>query len=305
MSASTQFLSRNCPTCEANKGTIEIASSPAAENLSFEELQPYWNGFFKEKIFFSYFRCQCGLLYCPQYFTSEQLNQLYANMPDNTADLPINALKKTQNSYFNFLKKHADLKGSYLEIGPDIGLFTENCIKQGDFQSYWLFEPNKKVWTVLQERLGANEVHLNENMFDFDTIPDNSISIVVAIHVLDHLLDPLATLKKLKQKLSKNAQLLFVTHDESSLLSKVFKQKWPPYCLQHPQLFNPSSITTLLKEAGFDLVSLEKSYNHFPLIYLLKHGLWALGIKNIKLPEINILQLPLKLGNMITLVESK
>ena len=55
MNQSQQYLSRQCPVCQKQTKTkIEISSEKKAEDMSYEELTPYWNGFFKEKIFFSY-----------------------------------------------------------------------------------------------------------------------------------------------------------------------------------------------------------------------------------------------------------
>ena len=41
------------------------------------------------------------------------------------------------------------------------------------------------------------------------------------IQVLDHLLDPIATLTELRAKLLPDAKLLIVTHNEQSLLRKM------------------------------------------------------------------------------------
>lgn len=298
----SQFLVRNCPSCGLMFSKPEMVSTQQAESLSFEKLQNYWVHFFKEKIFFSYHRCQCGLLYCQQFFTAAQLEQLYAHMPDNTANVSIVALEKTQYGYFSALKKFSTLQGNYLEVGPDIGLFTQYGMREGNFQQYWLFEPNKTVWPTLKNRMEQSNIQLVSEMFSFDVIPDNSISTAVFIHVLDHLLDPAKTLQELKKKLTQDARVLFVTHDESSLLAKLFRQKWPPYCLQHPQLFNPDSITEMLKCNGYDVVNISKSHNYFPLTYLLRHTLYAIGI-DARLPQWNALQLPLKLGNIITIAK--
>ena len=48
-------------------------------------------------------------------------------MPDNTAGQNLKNLRKTQKGYFDFFKsKNIPQNFSYLEFGPDIGLFTEN-----------------------------------------------------------------------------------------------------------------------------------------------------------------------------------
>lgn len=225
-------------------------------------------------------------------------------MTDNTAGVSLAALNKTQYGYFKTLKKYSNLSGNYLEFGPDIGLFTQYCVQEGHFDSLWLCEPNQEVWPKLQTSVGGIKHHILPDMQVSETIPNQSISTVVMVHVLDHLINPIQMLQKLKTKLSKGALVLLVTHDEQSQLSKIIKQKWPPYCLQHPQLFNKASITALLNNAGFEVLTCEKTRNYFPMTYLIKHLLYVIGIKNISLPALNKLQIGLKLGNIITVARA-
>lgn len=302
--AVNEFLKRSCPTCGsshiATTGTVR--SRVQAEQLEYAALAPYWNGILQDKLFFSYERCaECNLLYAPTFFNDQQLESLYRQMPPNMEEVPLDALKKTQRGYFNVLKKHARLEGSYLEIGPDIGLFTENCSREGNFDSYWLFEPNRDVAPALAATVAGRDVHIIHEMFGFSHVPENSISTAVIIHVLDHLLDPVETLKALKPKLAANARVLIVTHDESSLLRKVVRWRWPAFCLQHPELYNPKTIRGLMQAAGYDVVKQEKTVNHFQLGFLVKHLVWALGFKPKWLPGFGQLTLGLKLGNMLTI----
>lgn len=301
---SSSYLNRTCPGCEnpADPLAPKIESTPPAETFPATDLQPYWNGFFKKKVFFTYTRCRhCGLLFAPVFFTPAQLETLYAQMPDNTAGLPIEALRRTQRGYYEFLKNGPITSGGYLELGPDIGLFTENAVVDPSFKAFWLFEPNRAVWQELSKKLSNVEHHICEEMLRFVAVPDGSVSVAVMIHVLDHLIDPAGTLQQLKQKLKPGALLLFVTHDESSLLAKMTGTRWPPHCLQHPQLYNPRSITASLERSGFRVMNISNTYNHFPLMYLAKHLLWILGAKAISLPMQDRFAISLKLGNIATL----
>lgn len=300
------YQHRNCPACGGKPDPCtRVSSKVAAETLPFSDLQAYWNGFFKDKIFFSYYKCvECGMLFAPIFFTSDQLEKLYREMPDNTAGVPIEALRRTQYGYFNSLKEHSSLGGDYLEVGPDIGLFTENCVREGTFKNYWLFEPNRSVWPSLEKIIAGRGGRIIPEMFDFTVVPQNSISSAVMIHVLDHLLDPVVTLRELQQKLTLQATLLVVTHDESSLLRKITGTGWPAYCLQHPQIFNPDSIKVLMNAAGYEVLHTEKTVNHFPAMYLLKHLLWAFGLR-LAIPHWSKLSVGLKLGNMLNIAALK
>jgi len=301
------FLSRCCPVCghqPPNKHLVNTEKK--AEDSTLEQLTQYWNGFFKEKVLFSYARCEgCGLLYCPTFFNNAQLEILYGQMPANMDEVPLQALKNTQYGYFNVLKQHAPLTGGFLEIGPDIGLFTEHCVREGKFDEYWLFEPNRSVKSVLEAVVQSHKSHIIHEMTDFSEIPDHAVSAVVIIHVMDHLLDPVSTLTQLRTKLTNGARLLIVTHDESSWLRRIFSWRWPAFCLQHPQIYNPKTMQALLEASGYEVVAQHKTVNHFKISFLLKHALWAMGIKVKSVPSFNDVTVGLKLGNILTIATPK
>lgn len=300
---SSGYPSRACPTCGSeHAGEPMIHTDERAENAAFDLLERSWMGFFKGKTIFSYTRCkECGLLYAPVFFSEQQLGSLYAQMPPNMDIVPVEALRKTQKGYFSPLQKRLPLKGSYIEIGPDVGLFTENCRRRADFDKYWLFEPNVDVLPQLAGLMKGVEHRVVHDLSNFSEVPGHSAGAVVMIHVLDHLLDPVATLKELRVKMHKDAILLIVTHDEGSLLPKIVGRNWPAYCLQHPQIYSRSTIRTLLEKCDFKVLEQTKTVNHFPVTFLAKHLLWALGIRVKKMSAFGNAVVGLKLGNMMTL----
>ena len=112
--------------------------------------------------------------------------------------------------------------------------------------------------------------------------------------------DPLAMLTQIRAKLRPSGTLLIVTHNEKSLLRRAMGVRWPPFCLQHPELYNPATITALLARAGYAEAQVARSRNYFPLPFLARQALWALGLKpaRVPLPQVS---LGLRLGNMLTL----
>lgn len=283
-----------------------MATVVNAKDLPYEDLVSQWNGFFKEKSIFTYARCRgCGLLFAPTFFHPEQLARLYAQMPPNMDEVPVSALKATQRGYYEALKRHSPLEGGYLEVGPDVGYFTENCAREGRFSKYWLLEPNLAVEGALAKAVQGHDFEIVKDMFGFSKIPERSASAAVMVHVLDHLLDPVSTLRQLRRAMTDNGTLLIVTHNEGSLLRKLIGNSWPAFCLQHPQIYNPRSIRRLLGEAGFDVLEISRTVNHFEVRFLVKHLLWALGWKVKRVPSFWGMVLGLKLGNMLTLARPR
>lgn len=296
------YLHRKCPICRLiSQNNASVFSPKRAEDCNYDYLVPCWNGFFKEKIYFSYVVCDtCNLLYAPIFYNENQLTDLYSQMPPNMDVVPIEALKKTQAGYFSQINS-LKLTGDFLEVGPDVGMFAELCSKQGKFNKFWLFEPNASVHEALSQSVKGSEHLIIEDMSGFSMIPNGSIGLVVMIQVLDHLLDPVSTLIELRQKMMPNARLLLVTHNEQSLLRKLAGWKWPAFCLQHPQIYNPRSIETLLVKAGFQVDSIKRTTNYFEFSFLVRHLLWIMGISVSKLPKILNFKVGLKLGNIITI----
>ena len=46
----------------------------------------------------------------------------------------------------------------------------------------------------------------------------------------------------MKNKLKKGGFIYGVVHDEKSVMAKILGNRWPAYRLQHPHLFNPTTI---------------------------------------------------------------
>jgi hypothetical protein len=300
-----KWISRNCPICNTPPAIIEITASIRADELTFEDTKKLWMGFRKNSCFFDYYRCQeCKLLFNKFYFDSDQLDILYGDMPDNSNKVNHKILSRTQEGYLSFLLSKVDLiNGSkYLEVGPDVGLLTYHVSRTGVFNNISLVEPNKSVHEpILNSIVSGVETSIYR---DFDELSTKiKFDVVSGVHVFDHLMDPLSYIKKLMEFMEPDSYVLSVTHDEGSLLRKILSKKWPPFCLQHPQLYNSKTIEVVFEKAGLKKISIDKSTNWFPLKHIV-----GVAEKLIGLPEIFVkftppIDIPLKLGNMISVFQ--
>lgn len=296
------YLQRQaCPLCAApaDKSTKTVVSPHAAENLLPSQLGPLLQGYESNRAFFSYHEChQCGVLYCPVFFDQEQLDVLYSRQPENIAEAPVAARAKTQASYFHILRQYSPLSGNYLEIGCDIGLFTELSAREGHLQKLWLYEPNLTVHDQLKEKLAGQSYSIRTDSFGRGHVPAGSLSTVVAIHVVDHLLEPRRLLEELRESLAPCGIVFVVVHDCESTLARMMGDRWPPYALQHPQLFSARSLRAMLSATGFETLALVKTYNFFPLAFLARGALQAFGVTIPKALNFSWPMVGLRLGNI-------
>ena len=292
---------RSCPICTSTKtGQIEMASSPSAEDLTFGELKDLFVGFRSEQIFFSFMRCPgCDLLYSPQYFTNSGLSNLYSSMPDNSGGEAIHTVSKTQMSYMAFLSRHCSPEGRWLEIGGDIGLFAASFLEANGSSALDVVEPNLSVHEQLGRNLSGRGAILN----NLGVVQSKNYEGVIAIHVFDHLLNPMEELSRLKEIMKTDAHLIIVVHNEKSLLRKLVGKRWPPFCLQHPQLYSPESLTSLLTRSGFALIEIRRSTNYFSTRHLATMACELFRLPKFVAKIVPNLVLPLKLGNMIAVAQ--
>lgn len=290
---------RKCPSCCSPANTkAEVVALNQAENILFEEVREFFIGIRHEQIFFSYFRClNCELLFCPYYFTQTQLDGLYSDMPDNLLGAEKSTAKKTQVGYFKFFQKRAGKVSSYLELGPDIGLVTNEVIRKYQPDTTYLIEPNSAMHEILKELSPMPNIHIYRNLEDAKL---EDIDLTVGVHVFDHLLMPSEQINQIFQQTKPGGILGVVVHDEMSLLRRLLGRKWPPFCLQHPQLFNKDSLAKIMTNAGFEVLEISKSTNHFSLKHLGTLAIEIIGLPRFLVRILPSFEVPVMLGNQIS-----
>lgn len=303
---SSDWDKRNCPVCNIDliSKFPEVESLNRAEFMNFESVKEYFIGIRKNQIFFSYFKClNCGILYCPWYFNKDQLDLLYKEMPNNLMGEDKSTASKTQKGYMRWLLKNEIRVENYLEIGPDVGLVSNQIDKIFNVKNAILVEPNLAVRTQLIESM-PNSSNI-EVIKDLNALRPFDANLVVGVHVFDHLLRPLQDLKLIHKVSNKDCIILAVVHNEKSLLRRLLKKKFPPFCLQHPQLYNPQTMKKILDESGWDLICHKKTINWFSLrnIFGLVFSIFGITLKIDKgIPKIEI---PLILGNQIFVAKKR
>ena len=263
---------RACPICAGNEGTIEVRPAVDPCTLTEDQLLRYWTGFHAQRVFFPYVRCAaCGMLYNRTYLSDEDTASLYSAMEDNMAEAGSDNTAATQHGYVDLVSRCHPPRHDYLEIGPDTGVFAGDCMARGMVDGrLWFCEPNREVW----DRLGAlggqrGSVELAPDLELLDRIPTASVGIAVAIHVMDHVVDPIDVLRRMRRVMVDGGVVLVVVHNERSLMRRALGGRWPPFRLQHPHLFSPTTLQRALETGGFGSCTIRRTWNAFDARFLL------------------------------------
>jgi SAM-dependent methyltransferase len=302
---SKSLIDRPCPMCHTPSQVedVRVKAPIGAASITDDERAAYWRGFRSKSCFFDFAKCaKCGMIFCPTYLAESELDRLYSSMPDNTAGAAPDVLRGTQEGYIDFLASQRDIRGTYLEIGPDIGLAVEAARAKGSLDRTVLVEPNLAVHDQLRAASGTVPTTISASLDDLPqcAAADN----VVLIHVLDHLVDPLGYLVDLRRQLVPGAHLLAVVHNYDSVLRRVLGVRWPPFCLQHPQLFAADTLSALLVDAGFQVVSTSPTRNSLPFRHMVETGLALVGLKGGWTRHIPDVVVRIRLGNIMVVAAS-
>lgn len=296
-----EYRSRACPACGAAPCMADaVRSMPPAEEASFDQLLRAWDtDIFTHKGFFSYGRCSgCGLLYCPVYPDDGQLARLYGSMKPNMSELPEESFRRTQAGYLRTALRHRPPFGDVIEIGPDRGFLAAEAARRDEFGRFWFIEPNVIVHDALRAAVAPKACDITVDLNRFDHIPDGCGALAFMVHVLDHLTDPLHHLTELHRCLAPGGVISIVVHNERSLLARAFGSRHPIYCPYHPQLFNPQTLSAMLERAGFRVLEVARTVNHYPVGYLAKNAAFRAGLSCRWVPELRWAMTPLPLGNI-------
>ena len=97
---------RNCPICRTISTNISEIDPDINPVSNKQIIKDYWDGSFKNNVFFPYFRCKCGLLFNREFPDKTSLNNLYSNREDNVifGDLTLDI--KTKKNYLFAVARH-------------------------------------------------------------------------------------------------------------------------------------------------------------------------------------------------------
>ncbi len=112
-------------------------------------------------------------------------------------------------------------------------------------------EPDHKAAELIRTKFDLN---IHEGLLEDAVFPDNTFDVITMHHVIEHLPDPVRTLKQCLRVLRQGGRLVLVTPNPISAGSKRYGPDWrdldPP---RHLHLFTPRSIAHVIAEAGFEM----------------------------------------------------
>jgi SAM-dependent methyltransferase len=86
--------------------------------------------------------------------------------------------------------------------------------------------------------------------------------------VLDHLPDPLDTLKLILETLKPGGSICIAVHNVKSISATLLRSKSPIFDVEHTYLYSKKTLKLLLEKAGYSEIEIRHYKNSYSLAYL-------------------------------------
>jgi SAM-dependent methyltransferase len=201
-----------------------------------------------------YHCCRCDFLFCRPI----QLTNLHERQMDSIDDAELfNAgLLKKLHEKLIIGKEIRTVRGilgtgehSLLDIGCGTG-WTTNIWKRNGFNVTGL-EPSEARRTIAWNAYGISM--LPNYIEELDS--NHTYDVIILRHVLEHLEDPLAMVRKIRSLLRKNGLFVLVVPNINCLGRYIFETKWSWILPFHCNFFTPRSIRELASVSEFEVCS--------------------------------------------------
>ena len=150
------------------------------------------------------------------------------------------------------------------EVGSNVGLFLDVARSAGWKASG--IEPS--AWAV-EEGASRFDVDLRQGTVESLEIDEGSVDAMVMLDVLEHLVDPLAALRRLRPFSNDRGLLALSTVNVDGLHGRVRRGEWPWFIRSHLHYFRPPTLLWLLEQAGYEAVEWRIVPRAFHVSYLL------------------------------------
>ena len=223
----------------------------------------------------SYFRCVgCALV---STYPVPDLAALQAHYAQKFLDGNYRLLQEYSTQYravyedfARVLKRRLGRRGQQLagldvlDIGCFTGEFLHVLMESG--ASVYGLELQTEAVQIAAEKFPGRIFQADVLSKDF---PQVKCDIITLLGVLEHVLDPIALLRRAAELLNPCGLLMIQTPNSTSLLARLLGKLWPPYApIEHIHLFSSQSVKTALRDIGFVDIEITQHWKRLPISYI-------------------------------------
>jgi len=207
----------------------------------------------------------CGLVYSSPIFDEAGVAALYTHSPHtNVNPGEEDNVRNTFRGYYRLARPHLVRRRRILDIGCDMGLLLALAADDG-FEEVHGVEPNPLAAATAR---AIPRSRIQETFYEATAYPEAHFDLVTLVHVVDHLVEPIRLLTRVRRDLTPGGVVLAVVHNAGSLLARALGERFPPYNLYHHYFFTKRTLGLLFERAGLEPMWVGATYNRYSLDFL-------------------------------------
>jgi SAM-dependent methyltransferase len=214
-------------------------------------------------------RCRvCGFAFRRNRFNEQALADLYRKMDPRVYQAELHGRIRTAARHLRIVSQDSQLdgrSGELLDVGCASGVFLSQALDAG-WQVTGL-EPSEALYKEAVGLIGdrgtilpfiLEEADFGPRLFDAITVWD----------VLEHVVDPMAFLRRCRELLKPGGGLFLNVPDLDSFEARLFGNRWPLLLPEHLNYFNRSSLKLSAEKSGLRPVRFGRRRSYFSVQYL-------------------------------------
>ncbi|MCZ6688387.1 MAG: class I SAM-dependent methyltransferase [Planctomycetota bacterium] len=190
---------------------------------------------------------RCGLARSVPPIDGEDIEDLYREVEDPAYLVSEGERRESFRDALGEIGRHGR-PGRLLEIGSAVGLFLDEARKGGwDVTG---IEPSE--WASREARSRGLDVFTGTlEQYRMEGEPFDAVAMW---DVLEHLVDPVADLRRIAGLLRPGGIVGLSTVNMAGLGAKVFRGRWPWFMRMHLHYFTPRSLSAMVRREGFEVL---------------------------------------------------
>lgn len=216
----------------------------------------------------------CGLARSAPTVDSDELAELYGAVEDPDYWVSEEERRASFREALEAIERYrlpGEAGRRVLEIGSAVGLFLEEARQRG-WEATGI-EPSR--WASEQARRRGLEIYTG-TLEDYH--PTGKTFDAVALwDVLEHLTDPVAALRRIRELLAPGGLVALTTVNIAGAGARIFRGRWPWLMRMHLHYFTPQSLRELLRREGFETLRLTTQPKVLKLGYVLERARGLFG----------------------------
>ena len=252
----------SCPVCGGKNRSILYKG-----NLDGEDVDPANYACTASSLskYFDIMQCSgCRLIYSGFRPSEQVLGKLYRQVVDNVYEQEEGGRCRTFRLAVKTLARLCPAKGKLCEIGSYTGIFLDLAKQQG-WDVYGLEISDWARKTALEKRhlrcFSSFEEMEKSGLDCFDS--------VVMWDVIEHVVDPVGLVKQVSRILKPGGVFGLSTIVLDSISAKVLRGRYPILMEMHLVYFTRRTLSRLLEECGFEIVSYRRHRRYVSYAYVL------------------------------------